>query len=117
MRDFAVLASAAERYALTQRELANKVGLDKTTLVATLDALETKQLLRRAPAPRDRRARVIELTDEGLRALKRGRKLVELGEATALSGLGEVERTQLRALLVKLGESLRTAAHEAGSCV
>jgi DNA-binding MarR family transcriptional regulator len=116
IRDFAVLASAAERVALTQRELANKVGLDKTTLVATLDVLETKALLRRASAPRDRRARTIELTAAGERALKRGRELVLAGETTALAGLSENEREQLQTLLTGLGENLRAVANT-GSCV
>src|SRR6184192_1129734 len=58
-RAFCVLttASGGEH---TQIELAQMVGLDKTTLVVTLDELEDSGLAKRKPSPKDRRARVIE---------------------------------------------------------
>ena len=49
----------------TQIELARLVGLDKTTMVVTLDELEAKGLAERRPSPTDRRARVIAVTDAG----------------------------------------------------
>src|SRR5436309_9379900 len=55
-RAFCVLttASGGEH---TQIELAQKVGLDKTTLVVTLDELEDSGLAKRKPSPEDRQAR------------------------------------------------------------
>src|SRR5919112_1861448 len=49
----------------TQIELARMVGLDKTTLVATLDQAERLGLAERAPSPTDRRVRIIRVTDVG----------------------------------------------------
>src|SRR3979409_1199881 len=43
----------------TQTELARIVGLDKTTMVVTLDELEAAGLAERRPSSEDRRARVI----------------------------------------------------------
>ena len=49
----------------TQTALAHAVGLDKTTMVVTLDELETAGLAERRPSPTDRRARVIAVTKAG----------------------------------------------------
>jgi MarR family transcriptional regulator for hemolysin len=57
--------SAAMTGARTQKQLADLIGLDKTTMVVTLDELEAAGLARRAPSPGDRRARVIEVTEAG----------------------------------------------------
>src|SRR4051794_23208134 len=49
----------------TQIELARLVGLDKTTMVTTLDELERRGWAERRPSPHDRRARVIAVTAAG----------------------------------------------------
>src|SRR5438270_9008030 len=49
----------------TQTELAEMVGLDKTTMVVTVDELEGSGLAERCPAPHDRRARIIVVTPKG----------------------------------------------------
>src|ERR1700683_4199487 len=51
-RDHAVLGAAMTE-AHTQKQLAELVGLDKTTMVATLDELEAAGLARRGPAAAD----------------------------------------------------------------
>jgi len=60
----------------TQTEIARMVGLDKTTMVVTIDDLEAAGLAERRPSQTDRRARVIAVTKAGerkvfLRALGR----------------------------------------------
>jgi MarR family transcriptional regulator, transcriptional regulator for hemolysin len=69
-RAHAVLAAAATGEH-TQTELARIVGLDKTTMVVTLDELEAAGLAERRPSPTDRRARVIAVTKAGARKLRR----------------------------------------------
>ena len=59
---------------LTQTELAQAVGLDKTTMVVTIDELETAGLAERRPSQTDRRARVIGVTKAGQRKVARGRR-------------------------------------------
>ena len=56
----------------TQTELARMAGLDKTTMVVTLDELEATGLAERRPSSRDRRARVIAVTEAGKRKVARG---------------------------------------------
>src|SRR5882757_5043254 len=49
----------------TQTELAAIVGLDKTTMVVTVDELERAGLAERRLSPRDRRARIVSVTAAG----------------------------------------------------
>lgn len=51
----------------SQIELARTVGLDKTTMVVTVDELEEAGLAERRPSATDRRARMIAVTDAGKR--------------------------------------------------
>lgn len=69
MRSAMVLKTMSGCSAPKQLAIAQAADIDKTTLVAVLDDLERKQLVRRLPDPNDRRARVVELTDEGRTAL------------------------------------------------
>jgi MarR family transcriptional regulator for hemolysin len=48
---------------MTQRELAERVGIEGPTLVRLLDALEAQRLIERLPVEGDRRANHIRLTE------------------------------------------------------
>jgi MarR family transcriptional regulator for hemolysin len=64
VREYCVLwkADEAER---TQQEIAELAGLDKSTLVLTLDRLEERGLVERRVSDVDRRARVVAVTPRG----------------------------------------------------
>jgi len=49
---------------LTQRELAEAVGIEGPTLVRLLDRLELAGMARRVPDPEDRRIKRVELTEQ-----------------------------------------------------
>lgn len=89
----------------TQTELAEMVGLDKTTMVVTIDDLESAGLARRRPSRRDRRARVIVVTKAGERKVAEGNEIVERIQADVLASLPARER---KALLESLGSLVRT---------
>ena len=72
-RRYCVLASAMTGDH-TQIELANMVGLDKTTMVVTLDGLEADGLAKRMPSSRDRRVRVMAVTEAGERRVAKARR-------------------------------------------
>ena len=61
----------------TQIELARMVGLDKTTMVVTLDELQAAGLAERRPSSTDRRARVITVTKAGGRKVREAQEIVE----------------------------------------
>jgi MarR family transcriptional regulator for hemolysin len=54
----------------TQTDLARAVGLDKTTMMVTLDELEREGLAERRPLATDRRARVVAVTPDGERTVR-----------------------------------------------
>jgi MarR family transcriptional regulator, transcriptional regulator for hemolysin len=85
-RGYWVLAAAAAEER-TQGELADVVGLDKTTMVVTVDELERAGLAERRPSKVDRRARVIAVTTAGKRKVAEGRKVVERVQSDVLSTL------------------------------
>jgi MarR family transcriptional regulator for hemolysin len=77
---------------LTQTELAHAVGLDKTTMVVTLDELEAAGLAERRPSKTDRRARVIAVTKSGAKKVAQAAEVVERVQAEALASLPARER-------------------------
>jgi DNA-binding MarR family transcriptional regulator len=76
----------------TQKELADIVGLDKTTMVVTVDELERAGLAERVPVEGDRRARVIKVTASGKRVVAKGEKVVAQIQEDVLSSLPARER-------------------------
>ena len=83
----------------TQTDLARTVGLDKTTLMVTLDELERTGLAERRRRPGDRRAWEVTITPKGQRTLERARGLVTQVEDEVLDGLTTADRGQLLTLL------------------
>jgi DNA-binding MarR family transcriptional regulator len=65
LRDYIVLSALHKTPNLTQIELGKALGLDKTTLMSQLDRLERMGHVVRRHDPRDRRARIPEITDAG----------------------------------------------------
>lgn len=86
----------------TQTELAQLVGLDKTTMVVTIDELEAAGLAKRLPSSQDRRARVITVTKAGKRKVAEGHKIMARVEDEVLATLPPGERTGLLDALNRL---------------
>lgn len=76
----------------TQSDIARLVGLDKTTMVVTMDELEAAGLAERRPSSTDRRARVIAVTDAGRRKVKQADKVLDRVRNDVLSVLEPRER-------------------------
>ncbi len=71
----------------TQKALAEMVGIDKTTMVVTVDELEAAGLAERRPSPTDRRAHVIAVTKAGERKLAKAEAIKEQVQAEVLETL------------------------------
>jgi DNA-binding MarR family transcriptional regulator len=83
----------------TQIQLAELGDMDKTTMVVTVDALEKAGLAERRPSSKDRRARIIAVTEEGAQVARRSQEIVDGVHAAALGSLSDDEReVMLRAL-------------------
>jgi len=113
VREYCVLwkADDAER---SQSEIAELAGLDKTTMVVTLDALEHRGYAERRVSSTDRRARVVAVTPEGRRVLHRAFAVARGVIDEVLLPLTEEQRTALvEALEVLTAGSLATPSHTA----
>ena len=79
----------------TQIEIARIVGLDKTTMVVTLDELEAKGLAERRPSSTDRRARVIAVTKAGRELARRAEQISSQVQDEVLATLPAPQREAL----------------------
>lgn len=86
---------------VTQGRLAQAVGLDRSTMVGVVDALEARGLLERRRGE-DRRTNGLWLARPGRALLGRLKKRIELHEKRVAARLSAQERAQLLALLEKL---------------
>src|SRR5690349_17812535 len=100
-REQCVLIKALETER-TQIQLAELCQLDKTTMVVTVDRLEKRGLVERRPAPNDRRARIIAVTDAGRELAQSGDDLVQGIFEDVLGSLPEDERDVFTAALTRL---------------
>ena len=100
-RGHCVLSTAASGE-FTQKELADAIGLDKTTMVVTIDELERAGLAERRPSASDRRARVIAVTAAGRKCIVKGEKVVAEIQEDVLSTLPQRERQAFMETLEKL---------------
>ena len=100
-RSFCLLSSAMTGEH-TQIELANAVGLDKTTMVVTVDELEESGLAKREPSSHDRRARVVKVTKTGERKVAQAEEIVRRLQEEVLDELPAADRKALLESLSRL---------------
>lgn len=102
VRQFSVLALAASELKPTQREMSSFVALDPSQIVALVDALEDRNLVKRETDPRDRRSKNIVATPAGEKLYRQAREITVSAEDHVLAKLTATERDQLRNLLTKV---------------
>ena len=107
-RELAVLLVLAGGEPASQQQAAQRLGIDRTTMVALLDALEGKGLVARHPHADDRRRNVVELTEAGQDALRRATEASDDAEREFLAPLSPQAAQQLR-------NSLQTIVTHPGS--
>ena len=107
-RELAVLLVLAGREPTSQQQTAQRLGIDRTTMVALLDTLEDKGLVSRHPHADDRRRNVVELTDAGQDTLRRATEASDDAEREFLAPLSSQAAQHLR-------NSLQTIVTHPGS--
>jgi DNA-binding MarR family transcriptional regulator len=86
----------------SQQALGEALQIPPSRMVALVDGLEQRGLLRRRPIPNDRRVRSLHLTQEGRRLLAKVMELSLEHEQELCSGLQPGERERLITLLNRL---------------
>jgi DNA-binding MarR family transcriptional regulator len=99
---FRVLSALQSAGRMRMNELSAALGVVPRTVTTIVDALEKERLVARLPDPADRRATLLELTQEGLSQLNRFRAMHNSAAAELFEVLTATERVQLARLLHRL---------------
>jgi MarR family transcriptional regulator, transcriptional regulator for hemolysin len=111
VRDLSLLRSGTGD--CTQNALGRKIGIDKTTMVVTIDELEAAGLAERRPSPTDRHARVITVTEAGRRMVREAERIAERVQNDVLATLPDDER---EVFVNALGRLVGQRLHDPADC-
>ena len=98
----ALLGTMLDAPGLSQRELSLRTGIEKSSMVIFVDALERDGWVRRAPHPTDRRAHALFVTASGAARLAEVGPRLRQAEEAFLAALSAAERDALRSTLGEL---------------
>ncbi len=98
-RQLAVMTALLEGEPPSQLEAAQRLAIDRTTMVALLDELEAKGLVERRADAGDRRRNIVALTDLGRRTLVEGTRATDQAERIFLASLSSADADQFRRML------------------
>ena len=103
-----------DRYkgALTQQEIADTLGLDKTNILRTIDLLSEQKLVIRTPKPTDRRAHLIQLTKKGENTMPEINAAIQKLNELAFSSLSKEEEDRFYKTIAKINENLAAFPYE-----
>jgi DNA-binding MarR family transcriptional regulator len=99
-RELAVLTVLASGEPASQQQAAQRLGVDRTTMVALVDVLEDKGLVQRQPHAEDRRRNVVELTAQGRDRLQQAGEAAQEAELRFLAPLSRKDAQRLKAALL-----------------
>jgi DNA-binding MarR family transcriptional regulator len=101
---FGVLVVIDANPGLSQTQLGNALGIDRSTVVAVIDRLESRGLVARQPSPNDRRSHALHLGDNGKTALRRLTERVRAHEQQIARHLSGEEQASLIELLSRVAK-------------
>ncbi|WP_433527868.1 MarR family winged helix-turn-helix transcriptional regulator [Micromonospora sp. CA-263727] len=96
---YRLLAALDETGPTSQADLGRHSGIDRSDIVATLNDLAGRHLVRRDPDPDDRRRNVVSITPTGRRELNHLQQALDTAQDTLLAPLDPAERQELVRLL------------------
>ena len=102
---FAALHTIELSPGIDQASLAGMIAYDRTTIGGVVDRLMQKGLIRREVSEKDKRARLVYLTEEGTALLREARPAVLEVQDVILKGLSAAERQTFMELLAKAAEA------------
>jgi DNA-binding MarR family transcriptional regulator len=101
-RSFSTLALIVAAPGITQSEIARKLGIERSGLVAIIDDLQQRGYAMRVAVEGDRRVQALSPTGAGIQAFQSARDRLKVEEDSLISALSETERAQFRSLLMKI---------------
>ena len=98
-RELAVLTVLAQGEPPSQLEAAQRLAIDRSTMVTMIDGLEVKGLVERRPHGADRRKNIVALTSSGRETLAVASQIVDVAEREFLAPLSPSDATRFREML------------------
>mgnify|MGYP001556511251 CR=1 FL=1 len=111
-RQFAVLEALLHLGAMDQKSLCKKLLTSGGNMTLVVDNLETRGLVKRVVGKRDRRRKVVELTDSGKKLIKKAFSRHVKVVVKEFAVLYESEQEELRRLCRTLGLGLKEAEND-----
>jgi DNA-binding MarR family transcriptional regulator len=102
---FGVLVLVDANPGLSQTQLGNALGIDRSTVVAVIDKLESRGLVMRKPVPNDRRSHALHLSETGRATYRRVAERVRAHEAAIARHLSAAEQASLIDLLSRIARA------------
>jgi DNA-binding MarR family transcriptional regulator len=99
---FRVLSALQSAGRMRMNELSAALGVVPRTVTTIVDALERERMVARLADPADRRATLLEITQDGLSQLRKSRAMHDSAAADLFDVLTAPERHQLASLLRRL---------------
>jgi DNA-binding MarR family transcriptional regulator len=98
-RELAVLTVLAQGEPPSQLEAAQRLGIDRSTMVTLIDELEAKGLVERRPHGADRRRNIVALTNRGRKTMTAASRIVDVAEREFLAPLSPQDATRFLKML------------------
>lgn len=114
LSDFVVLEMLLNKGPQKVNDIGRKIGLSSGSITTAVDRLEAKGLVTREINREDTRSRIVHLTAKGQSLIRAGFAAHADNMETAAGGLNAKERTELVALLKKLGLTAESHGDESG---
>jgi DNA-binding MarR family transcriptional regulator len=97
-----ILRMIAVSEGLSQKDLATRLGILPSSLVALMDDLEKRGLVERRSDPKDRRPNALHLTAQGFEMLAAMGKVAQEHDEAVCAALTPAEKSQLTELLQRI---------------
>ncbi len=110
-RHYGVLTALASEGPHAQRDLGEKLAIDRTTMVGLVDELEGLGLVERRRDPKDRRRYDLVLTDDGKRTTSEAEAVAARVQDSVLAPLDDAQRHLMHEMLASLLRNLNEDAH------
>lgn len=99
---FAALVAIRGTPGVDATRLSHLIAFDRSTLGGVLERLEAKGWVRRTPSPADKRIKLLHLTLDGERLLRRAEPAVQRVQQRLLEPLSPADRATMLRLLTRL---------------
>jgi len=114
-RQYAVLVTVAQNEGLSQTDLVEKTGIDRSTLADIVRRMLKKNLLQRRRTKEDARAYAVKLTEEGWRVLKSAEPSAKRVDEKILAVLSGAQRERFIQDLNTIVQSLGRMSQESAA--